>query len=121
MLTSADSSPQVNVAIVPLRAKLFRGLADPSRLAILAALIDSPLTVGDLVAATGLSQPNASNHLSCLLDCGLVSREQRGKFAVYSLADRRIATLIGLADDILGDHLAQLAACTRYPTPELPR
>jgi DNA-binding transcriptional ArsR family regulator len=114
-LTSSISRP----GIYPLRAKLFHGFADPSRLAILEALCASPQTVGELVTITGLSQPNTSNHLSCLLDCGLVIREQRGRFGVYSLADERVAALLALADEVLGDHAAQFAACTRYDIPEV--
>jgi DNA-binding transcriptional ArsR family regulator len=52
-----------------LQAKLFRGLSDYSRLSILPVLRAGPQTVGEIVAATGLSQPNASNHLRCLSDC----------------------------------------------------
>ncbi|MBI2544891.1 MAG: winged helix-turn-helix transcriptional regulator [Candidatus Rokubacteria bacterium] len=63
---------------LPLQAKLFRGLADPSRLAVLEALRDGPRCVSEVVAATGLSQPNASAHLACLEDCGLVIRDRRG-------------------------------------------
>ena len=51
-----------------LKAKLFRGFADPSRLAILEALRSTPLNVGEIVVATGLSQSNISNHLCCLRD-----------------------------------------------------
>ena len=101
-----------------LRAKLFRGFADPSRLAILDALRDGSQTVGELVEAASLSQSNASNHLACLLDCGLVTREQRGKFAVYSLADERVVALLSLADDLLADVGAGIYACTRYDAPE---
>ena len=43
-----------------------------------------------IVEITGLSQPNASNHLACLLDCGLVAREARGRYAFYRLADERV-------------------------------
>ena len=102
------------VTELAVKAKLFRGFADPSRLAILEALCISPQSVGELAAITGLSQPNTSNHLSCLLECSLVMREQRGKFAVYSLADDRIATLLALANEVLSDHTAQVAACARY-------
>ncbi len=98
------------------RAKLFRGLADPSRLAILDALRAGPLSVGEVVVATGLGQPNASNHLACLLDCGLVAREQRGRFAYYALADARVGDLIALADDLLAGAAAGVAACERYAT-----
>ena len=97
-----------------LRAKLFRGFADPSRLAILDALRDGPRVVNEIVVATGLSQSNTSNHLACLLDCGLVTREQRGKYAVYALADERVATLLELADGVLADVAAGFYACTRY-------
>lgn len=101
-------------AIHPLRAKLFHGFADSSRLAILEVLRSAPQTVGELATLTGLSQPNTSNHLSCLLDCGLVEREQQGRSAVYSIADQRIVALLALADEVLGDHAAQIAACTQY-------
>lgn len=57
-------------AALALKAKLFRGFADPSRLSILEALRDGSLSVGEIATATALSQPNVSNHLSCLLDCG---------------------------------------------------
>lgn len=110
--TSALTSSRA--AIHPLRAKLFHGFADSSRLAILEALRSAPQTVGDLVNLTGLSQPNTSNHLSCLLDCGLVEREQQGRSAVYSIADQRIVVLLALADEVLADHAAQIAACTQY-------
>ena len=60
------------VQTLALKAKLFRGFADPSRLAILEALRSTPLNVGEIVEATGLSQSNISNHLGCLRDCGLV-------------------------------------------------
>jgi len=98
-----------------LKAKLHRGLADPSRLAILEALRDGPRNVGELVAATGLSQSNVSNHLACLHDCGLVAREPRGKFAFYRLSDPRVEQLLALAEELLADVAAGVFACTRYP------
>ena len=58
---------------IALKAKLFRGLADPSRLSILEALSEGPLTVNTIVERTGLSRTNISNHLRCLSDCDLVT------------------------------------------------
>lgn len=97
-----------------LKAKLHRGLADPSRLAILEALRGGARNVGELVAATGLSQSNASNHLACLQDCGLVAREQRGRYAFYRLSDPRVERLLALAEDLLGEVVTGVAACPRY-------
>lgn len=101
-----------------LKAKFFRGLAEPSRLAILEALLDGPRTVSELVAATGLSQPNASAHLACLRDCGLVVREARGRHAYYRLADERVARLLRLADEILAEVALGVYLCTHIPSPE---
>lgn len=102
------------------KAKLFRGLADPSRLAVLDALQDGPRCVSEVVAATGLSQPNASAHLACLGECGLVSRERRGKFVYYAIADKRVIKVLEEAEGILqgvGTHIYQ---CTRYALPAPP-
>lgn len=97
-----------------LKAKLFRGLADPSRLTILEALRAGPRCVGEIVAATGLSQPNASAHLACLHDCGLVTRRQEKRHVFYALADERVAGLLGLADEVLGNVARGIYECTRY-------
>lgn len=98
---------------VALRAKLFRGLSDPSRLAIVEAVRPGPRSVGEIVEATGLGQSNVSNHLACLLGCGLVAREQRGRRAFYSLADERVDGLLALADTLLADVASGVGDCPR--------
>ena len=106
-------STATNVALTT-KAKLFRGLSDGSRLAILEALRQGPRSVSDVVSATGLTQPNVSNHMACLLDCGLVVREQRGRFAFYSLADAGVEDLLALAGTLLNDIACGVEACGRY-------
>jgi len=71
-----------------------------------------------VVQETGLSQPNVSNHLACLLDCGLVSREQRGRYAFYQLSDERVAQLLGIAEAVLADAARGLFECSRFQLPE---
>lgn len=97
-----------------LKAKLFRGFSDTSRLSILNALRSSPLTVSEIVHQTGLNQSNVSNHLSCLRCCDLVVREQQGRFVYYKLADLRIATLLDLADELLADVAKGVRQCSHY-------
>lgn len=97
-----------------LKAKLFRGFSDPSRLSILEVLRDGPCTVGEIVEATGLSQPNVSNHLSCLRDCDLVTTRQQGRYVHYQLADERVAAFLHLADELLADVAHGVYQCTRY-------
>ncbi len=95
------------------RARLFRGLSDPSRLAILEAVREGPRSVGEIVEATGLGQPNVSNHLACLLGCGLVAREQRGRHAFYRVADARVDALLSLADALLAEVAPGVGDCPR--------
>lgn len=99
-----------------LKAKLFRGLADPSRLAIVEALRSGEKTVSEVVEATGLSQPNASGHLACLKDCGLVMSRQHGRFVYYALSDSRMEEILRAAEGILAGTAERIYACTRYET-----
>lgn len=96
------------------KAKLFRGLSDGSRLAILEALREGTRSVGEVVSVTGLTQSNVSNHLACLLDCGLVTREQRGRFVYYELADAQVEELLALAGTLLMSVAQGVDACCRY-------
>lgn len=111
MLLTADATG------LTLKAKLFRGFSDPSRLGILEALRRGPLTVGEVVSATGLSQSNVSNHLGCLRDCGLVSAEQSGRHVTYRLSDDRVGELMTVAEQLLADVARGVYACTRYDVP----
>jgi DNA-binding transcriptional ArsR family regulator len=107
MLTQA---PQATA----LKAKLFRGFSDMSRLSILEALRDGPLTVSVIVEKTGLTQSNVSNHLRCLSDCGLVVSMPQGRYTLYQLSDIRVASLLSLADELLREVARGVYECTRY-------
>lgn len=107
-----------NPKAIELQAKLFRGFADPSRLAILEALRDGALTVSEIVQITGLTQSNVSNHLGCLRDCGLVTATQQGRFVYYELSDKRVGQLLRLADELLADVAKGVYECTRYNATE---
>ena len=108
MLLTADTTS------LTLKAKLFRGFGDPSRLGILDSLRKGPLTVSEIVEATGLSQSNVSNHLGCLRDCGLVVAEQDGRYVTYHLSDDRVGDLISTAESLLADVARGVYECTRY-------
>jgi ArsR family transcriptional regulator len=77
-------------------AKLLKAVADPARLQLLALLKSTPggsACVCDLTAPLGLSQPTVSHHLKVLRDAGLVTREQRGTWAWFSVDGSRLAEL----------------------------
>lgn len=97
-----------------IKAKLFRGFSDPSRLNIIEALRGGPLTVNEIVAATNLSQSNVSNHLGCLRGCGLAAAERNGRFITYRLSDDRVGDMLALAESLLADVARGIYECTRY-------
>jgi len=68
-------------------AGLFRALGDPARVKIvnLLATTVEPVCACEFEPALGLSQPTVSHHLKKLTDAGLLEREQRGKWAYFSL------------------------------------
>ena len=85
-----------------LAARLFRGFADPTRVAILLALLDGERRVSDLVDAVGGSQSNVSGHLACLKECGLVvDRPGERRQVFYRLAQPEVVELLGAAERLL--------------------
>jgi len=101
----------ISAPSVEATAKVLRGFAEPSRLLIVEALRQGPKTVTDICAATALTQPNASNHLACLLGCRLVERQQLGRFVYYRLADERIEALLALGEEIAAGVGASATCC----------
>jgi DNA-binding transcriptional ArsR family regulator len=88
---------------IALKAKLYRGFADPSRLSILETLREGPLPVNVIVEKTGLSRTNVSNHLRCLSDCNLVISESAGRYTFYQLSHPKIADLFRITEEIVRD------------------
>lgn len=113
-MKKASTIPRRKAVDLGLKSKLFRGLGDPSRLAIIDLLRDGPKCVYEIADATGLSQPNTSAHLACLSDCGLLEKERRGKFIYYKVAHAEVTALLNRADAILGRVGDQIFRCTRY-------
>ncbi len=76
-------------------ASLFRVLADPARLRVLNVLATSeePVCVCNLTEPLGLSQPTVSHHVKKLVDAGLLAREQRGRWAYFSLKPEAVEQL----------------------------
>ena len=82
-------------------AGLFKALADPARVRIVNVLATSdgePVCVCHLIEPLGLAQPTVSHHMKRLLDAGLVEREQRGKWAYFSLKRDAVEKLAAVAD-----------------------
>lgn len=103
-----------DVSTTELAAKLFRGLADPTRLGILLALQAGERRVTDLTAEVGGSQANISGHLACLKDCGLVTDRAQGRANFYQLARPELADLLRAAEQLLASTGHQVDLCPNY-------
>jgi ArsR family transcriptional regulator len=81
-------------------AALFKTLADPARVKIvnLLARSEAPVCACEFMPALGLAQATVSHHLKKLTDAELLEREQRGKWAFFSLNPEASARLAGLVE-----------------------
>lgn len=68
-------------------AQQFRVLGEPMRLKILQLICRKPLTVGEIVKATGATQSNISKHLTLLASTGIITRQKDAQFVYYHLSD----------------------------------
>jgi ArsR family transcriptional regulator len=105
LLSQPDSltdccSPVVREVMTPTQAETLAGalkaIADPARLrliSLVAAHEDQEACVCDLVDPVGLAQPTVSHHLKVLVDAGILTRQQRGRWAYYRVVP-------GTLDDI---------------------
>jgi DNA-binding transcriptional ArsR family regulator len=97
-----------------LEAKVFKGLADQSRLLILSVILDKPKTVTEIVGKTKLSQPNTSAHLACLLECGLIRKEKKGREVFYEVSTKEVSKIMESVQKILKKYSKEIYDCTRY-------
>lgn len=97
-----------------MAAKLFRGLGDPMRLAILQMLATGQRRVTELVGELGTSQPNISGHLACLKECGLVVDRPQGRAVYYSLATPDLVAVLRAAEVLMASVGQQIQLCPNY-------
>lgn len=99
--------------LVPAVA-LFRGLADPTRLAIARRLAHGEARVVDLTGELGLAQSTVSSHLACLRECGLVDYRPQGRASVYFLSRPELLDLFTAAESLLQAAGEQVVLCPNY-------
>lgn len=86
---------------------IFRALADPTRLRIVALLRRMELSVGELAQVLGQSQPRVSRHVKILVDAGVAARRREGSLVFLTPAPSPVAVpLFALIDAGGEDHWA---------------
>lgn len=95
---SPSSRGLIDDQIAVVMAQVFKALSDPTRvklLSMIAAASEGESCICDMTEPVGLSQPTVSHHMGILTRAGLVTREQRGKWAYYALAPQARQALSG--------------------------
>ena len=77
-------------------AELFRAMSDPSRLRILAVLLERDLNVGAIAAQVDMSESAVSHHLRGLRQMRLVRADKQGREVYYQLDDDHVVALFKL-------------------------
>jgi DNA-binding transcriptional ArsR family regulator len=96
-------------------ACLFNGFSDRSRVAIVQHLMGGEHRVVDLVQHLGLAQSTVSQHLACLVDCGIIRVRPQGRASVYSLAHPQATLeLLSAAEKMLALTGDAVTLCRTY-------
>ncbi len=92
--SSVDCSTEERYPGLEEGARLFRALADETRLAILKQLREQgEVCACNFQACCELAQPTVSHHLKVLREAGLVNTEKRGLWVYYTLSREKLEVL----------------------------
>jgi DNA-binding transcriptional ArsR family regulator len=84
-------------------AGIFRLLGDRTRLRIVLACLDDPISVGDIAGRLALSPSLVSHHLRLLRSARVVRADRQGRQVFYAAADQHVS---GLLAEML-EHIAE--------------
>lgn len=101
------AAPVLSLEEASATATLFAALGNPARVRLvnLLAASDEAVCFCNLTEPVGLAPATVSEHLKKLVEAGLVLREERGKWAYYSVNEEAFERVVALAD------LAKRACC----------
>ena len=88
--------------------RLFDAIADPTRRAILAMLVDRPEAVEAIAGRFPVSRPAVSKHLRTLLEAGLVRREAAGRMNIYRAEPEPLGEVMAWVESLWRGRLAKL-------------
>jgi DNA-binding transcriptional ArsR family regulator len=110
----------MNIILQPLEraeaveyASWFKALSDATRIQIVSLLARRrvPLTVGEIVAASGVGQSTVSHHLKILADVRFVLVERRGTASLYRINDACVSCFPSAADVVMGNPVPAVPLC----------
>ncbi len=89
--------------ILKMQAEIYKSFSSPSRLHIIKLLCAEELNATDIIKETGLSKANLSQHMSVLVQTGLVKTRKQGTSVFYSLANKKVNNACSLIQEMALD------------------
>ncbi|MDD5686568.1 MAG: metalloregulator ArsR/SmtB family transcription factor [Elusimicrobia bacterium] len=95
------------IDIYNLHAEICKTLASPVRLKIINTLRDKKLSAGDLIKKLNINKVSLSQHMTILVQKGVVISERAGKKVFYQLRDTEIIKACDIMRNVLIKYLEQ--------------
>ncbi|MFA5860704.1 MAG: metalloregulator ArsR/SmtB family transcription factor [Candidatus Thermoplasmatota archaeon] len=89
-----------------MHADLCKVFTSPARIQILNELRDGEKSVGQLADATGLPQPNVSQHLAVMRSRGILTSRKEGAVVYYHLTNPKVLKAFDIIREVLYESLA---------------
>lgn len=102
--------PEKTAPLLDLVVRRLHAISDPTRIRLISALENGPASVQELTDQLPTTHQNVSRHLGVLYQSGIVSRQQDGNKAYYSLADFSACRLIDYAMQSATGYVEELAS-----------
>ena len=93
---------------LPADQRIYDAIADPTRRAILALLVERPAAVEQIAGRFPVSRPAISKHLRTLLEAGLVRREAAGRMNIYRAEPEPLGEVMGWVESLWRGRLVRL-------------
>jgi DNA-binding transcriptional ArsR family regulator len=97
--------------------KLLNTLNDVNRLRIIKCIGEGETSVGEIVEATGLSQPLVSHHLKILKGSAIVEASRKGPFVFYRLSSPRLLEVLGILSQMAAEMDSEKVVLPMFKTP----
>ena len=94
MIIAMNEKPQIPQDKIKIAAQGLRAIAHELRLSVLCLLLERPMSVNELIQATGASQSNLSQHLSKMRMLGILDNDKKGQEVIYRIVNPAFADVV---------------------------
>lgn len=93
--------------LIKAQSDICKTFSNPHRLKIIKLLCNDELNASEIIKKTGLGKANLSQHMSVLLNKGIVISRKQGQNVFYRIADPRVSKVCSMMAEIMMSALGQ--------------